>query len=138
MFDVSVNYLAVLLAAVASMVAGYVWYHPAVMGKTWMKLLGKSEADIKAQSKDMGRIYGLTFVAALVTAYVLAHFLILVGAVTLSEAVMTAIWAWLGFVATAMLTNSLFSGKPLQLWGIESGYVLVSMIVQAVVLTIVT
>ncbi len=137
MFDVSVNYVGVLLAGVSNMVVGYVWYNPAVFGKTWMKLLGKTESDLKAASKNMGMMYGMTFVASLLTAYVLAHFLVLVGSTTMSEAVMTAFWAWLGFVATAMFANALFSGKPMKLFAIESVYVLVALVVQAVVLTMV-
>ncbi|MBT4289091.1 MAG: DUF1761 domain-containing protein [Deltaproteobacteria bacterium] len=43
----NVDYIAVAVATVSSYVLGFVWYHWAVFGKTWAKLLGmtKDEAD---------------------------------------------------------------------------------------------
>lgn len=38
-----VNYLAVLVSAIASMVLGMIWYNPSVFGNTWMKLSKLSE-----------------------------------------------------------------------------------------------
>ena len=34
---VEVNYISILLAAVASMALGFLWYGPYVLGKQWMK-----------------------------------------------------------------------------------------------------
>ena len=42
-----INWLAVLLAFVASMAIGFVWYMPAVLGKRWMAAIGKTEEDLK-------------------------------------------------------------------------------------------
>ncbi|MDO8488446.1 MAG: DUF1761 family protein [bacterium] len=36
---VPVNYLAILAAAVLSMVLGFLWFGP-LFGQTWMKLMG--------------------------------------------------------------------------------------------------
>ena len=51
---VSINYLAVLVAAIASIVLGFVWYGP-LFGKTWTQLMGfdkKKMDDMK--KKGMG------------------------------------------------------------------------------------
>lgn len=39
---VPVNYIAVILAAVAANVLGFIWYGP-LLGKQWMKLSGMSQ-----------------------------------------------------------------------------------------------
>src|SRR5437016_6328397 len=95
----SINYLSVLLAAVASMVVGFVWYGPMLFGSRWMKLMGLTKADMDAAKKQMGVMYGKSFIAALVTAYVLAYILALTGSMNTMAAVTVAFWAWLGFIA---------------------------------------
>mgnify|MGYP000498174379 CR=1 FL=1 len=50
--NIEVNYLAVLLAGVVSMVLGFVWYSPAVLGKPWMKERGMSADSLKKAQKE--------------------------------------------------------------------------------------
>jgi hypothetical protein len=42
-----INWLAVLLAFVSTMLIGFVWYMPAVLGKGWMAAIGKTQEDLK-------------------------------------------------------------------------------------------
>lgn len=42
----NVNYVSVLVATLATLVVGYVWYHPKVFAKDWMKLIGLKEKDL--------------------------------------------------------------------------------------------
>ena len=74
--EVNVNYLAVLLAAIASMIVGFVYYNPSVAGKAWMKETGYKPDALKKEQKEMGKYYGLSFVLALLTAYVLTHVMV--------------------------------------------------------------
>jgi len=69
----SVNYLAVLIAAVASMAWGFVWYHEKVAGSRWMAYIGKTAEQIQEDYSPI--IFLPTFVGALVGTYVLALFL---------------------------------------------------------------
>lgn len=136
--NVEVNYIAVLLAGVASMVVGFVWYSPLLFAKRWMKLQGHTEASMKAAQKQMGMMYGLSFVLALVTAYVLYHVMALSENFfhypMLQTGLTTAFWSWLGFVAPVQATDVIFGNKKWELFGINTGYQLVSLLVMAVVL----
>ncbi len=134
MQQVSVNLMAVLLCGVASMVIGFVWYSKALFGSTWMKLSGISEAQMKKANSNMVMLYGTMFIASLVMAYVLAHFAKYAGAMSLTDGVVAGFWAWLGFVATTMLTNVLYEGKPVKLYLINSGYQLVTLVVMGIIL----
>ena len=60
-FDV--NWIAVVVAALAGFLVGGIWYGP-IMGKTWMGAVGLTEEQIK--QGNMGAIYGGAFAFSLV------------------------------------------------------------------------
>ena len=131
MVSYAVNYVAIIVAAIANMVVGYLWYSKMLFGKAWMKLMGK---------KDMGKkdsmlmMMGAGYVSSVVMAYVLAIFIQLNGAATPLAGAMTAFWAWLGFVATVTLGSVLWEGKSIQLWVLNAAHHLVGMAVMGAVL----
>ena len=64
-----INFLAVLVAALSSFVVGFVWYNPKVFGTIWMNEIGMTEE--KAKQGNMAKIFGLTFVFALMLAFIM-------------------------------------------------------------------
>ncbi len=140
--NVEVNYLAVLLAAVASMVVGFVWYSPMLFGKQWSKLMGFTTEGIKKAQKEMGKWYGVSFVLALVTAYVLTHVMAMAMNFfhysPVSTGLTSAFWMWLGFIMPVQATGVIFGkehGKDQwKIFGINTGYQLVSLLVMGVVI----
>ena len=129
-----INFAAVAVSGIASMAIGFLWYSPLLFGKTWMKLTGMTEKTMAQTKSKMGVTYGISFVASLVMAYVLAHFIDLVSATTVAEGIQVGILAWLGFVATTMITTVLFDNKPWKLYAINCGYQLASVLVMATIL----
>jgi hypothetical protein len=116
------NWLGIIAAAVASMVVGYIWYGP-LFGKAWMKLMGIKDM---ADKSEMPKIYGIMFVASLVTAYVLLLF---------GASIDTAFWVWLGFQAPLLLNSVLFEKKPWNLYFINAGYQLAALVTMSFVLS---
>src|SRR6185437_17060259 len=110
--NVQVNYLAVVLAALSSMVVGSLWYMPATFGKYWMKYTGVKPNRSKMSGAQMAWMYGSVFVASLVTAYILAHVTYLANRFFqnsyLYDALMTAFWLWLGFTAARLYVHDTF------------------------------
>lgn len=139
--NVEVNYLGVLLAGVASMVVGFLWYSPMLLGKPWMKLMGYTEEGLKKAQKEMGKLYGLSFVISLITAYVLSHVMTLSENFfhysRLSTGVITAFWMWLGFVMPVQMTGTIFGDKKWKLFKINTGFQLVSLVLMGIVLAMV-
>lgn len=127
---VTVNYTAVVVAAVASFVAGWIWYGP-LFGKTWTKLSGHTMGNKDSMMQSMV----IMFVGALVTAWVLSAFLKLTGTTTLSASLPVALWAWLGFQAPGALGVVLWEGKSWNLFFLNAAYKLVDLLVIAAVLT---
>lgn len=132
---VSINYVAVLLAAVASFVLGALWYS-ALFGKSWMKLMGFDQRKLQGMKKGVWKSYAAGFVAALVMSYVLAHFVKYAQAATALEGIAAGFWVWLGFVATIMLGAVIWEGKPPKLYAINAGYYLVSLALMGAILAV--
>lgn len=132
MAQIPINYVAVAVAAVASIVIGALWYSPFLFGKLWMKLSGLSAKQLAQQKKKgMTQSYVLQFVASAVMAFVLAHFIVYGGVKTLMNAAQAAFWVWLGFIATTSLAAVLWCGKPWKLYLLDNAEMLISLIVMA-------
>ena len=136
--DISVNYLSVVLAAVASMVVGFLWYSPVLFAKPWMKLMGYTSKTMKPDNSTMGKTYIVSFVVSMVTAYVLFHVMVLSANFFQYSALQTgltsAFFMWLGFVAPVQLTDVLFGKKKMQLFVINTGYQLTALLVMGLVI----
>lgn len=130
----NVNLVGVFVAAIASMVVGFLWYGP-LFGKPWMKLMGMKSPP-KMDSK-MQKTYAMSFVGSIVTAYVLSVFAGLMGAKTVVDGMMAGFWAWLGFAAPIQMTEVLFGGKSWNLYYINTGYFLASLLVMGATLVLV-
>jgi hypothetical protein len=61
------NFIAVLVASLASLLIGYVWYNPKVFGSIWMREAGLTEEELKKGS--MVKIFGLTIIYSLLLAF---------------------------------------------------------------------
>lgn len=66
------NWLGYILAAISTLVIGFIWYHPKTFGTTWMRSVGMTEE--KMASANMGLTYGLALFMALMVAMFLASF----------------------------------------------------------------
>lgn len=118
LFDV--NWIAVVVAALAGFAIGGIWYGP-VMGKKWMGAVGLTEEQIG--SGNMLAIYGGAFAFSLLASWTLAHtFASYMAEMSMSVKVMTAFGVGLGFVVPSIGTNYLFSQKSKVLFFIDAGY----------------
>jgi hypothetical protein len=71
-----VNLLAVLVAAVASMMVGFLWYSPLLFATPWTVLMGynpNDKAQMDAMRKGAGKLYAISFLCSLVAAFVLGR-----------------------------------------------------------------
>lgn len=130
MFDTSsVSVVAVIVAAIANVVIGTVWYMPAVFGRRWAELAGRP---IDTSPNPM--LYAIAVIGSLVTAYVLALVVSAVGAATITDGIVTGLVVWVGFQATNQAVGGAFEGRPWMLWGINTANGAVSMAVMGAIL----
>ena len=127
---ININYLAVVAAAIGSMILGAIWYGP-LFGKVWMKLMGwgnMSPEQIAEMKKKSGKGYFWMFIGNLVMGYVTAWVIGATGAATLSAGLMTGFWLWLGYIATVSLGGVLWEGKPVKLWKLNNAFNLLNLL----------
>jgi len=133
-----INHLAILIAAIAGWLVGAVWY--GLLGKAWVEAQGRTMEEFKAQQAAMvGKFSGqlpfiFAFLANLVMAWVLAGMVGHIGSVTVRSAVISALFAWLGFVVTTMLVNNAFTGRRYMLLAIDAGHWLAVLVIMGIVI----
>ena len=132
--DYTVNYLAVVVAAVVGFIIGFLWHGP-LFGKTWLRLSGISEKQAReAKMEDMWKQMLIAFICQLIMAYVIAMFVSLIGIVDVVGAVMFAFWAWLGFLVTTHINGVLWEKKSVNLFYFSIVYLLVLLVVQTIII----
>ncbi len=133
-----INYVAVLVCGVLSMVIGAVWYGP-LFGKKWMEICGATFADAEARKKmqkEAMPLYAVQFVLSLLQLYILANLLVWGG--WSDRSVWVAFFIWLGFImpttAAAAMWNNDASKVKWARFLIQSGCQFVTSLVFGLVL----
>ena len=137
--DVEVNLMGVILATVAAMLVGSIWYSKSVFGASWMKMVGIDES--KMGKEGLKPMIGM-LVMAFIASYVLAHVTYLASSFYtdmsyLASALTTAFWVWLGFVAYSTVSSDLFELRPKKLTAINLSGQLVTFLAMAFVIGII-
>jgi hypothetical protein len=134
---VGINFWAVLVCAIASMAIGFLWYSPILFANAWMRLMGidpNDKAKIAEMQKGAGKLYGLSFVASIASALVLAKIIDIASIDTIAYGMKIGFAVWLGFVTTVQLTGALFGKQPTKLYLINTGYQLVCYLAMGAIL----
>jgi uncharacterized protein YacL len=136
MYEIHVNYIAILVVAVISFLIGAVWYSPVMFAKQWIKATNKTEDDLKKGAGTTA--YIISFIAWLIASYVLAviidYSVDVYSSPQFLYGILAAFLCWFGFVAATSLVHNLFAQRPTILWLIDSGYVLVALLISGAVL----
>lgn len=130
-----INYWAVLLAMLSSMIVGSIWYTPKVFGTRWARL---AKVDMSGSAKSAVWPIITTVLVSFITAWVLAgasaiawHFYqgsFFIGAVV------TAILLWAGFTAARFITHDAFEGRPTSLTVMNIAHEIITVVVMAVII----
>lgn len=126
------NYLAVFVSALTSFLIGGLWYSPVMFSNAWMKENGFKEEDLK--DANMAKIFGTSFVLALIIAFNLAAF---IGSNSdLSFGLFAGFAAGFGWVAMSLGMTYLFERKSFKLFLINAGYHIVTYTIMGGILAV--
>jgi Protein of unknown function (DUF1761) len=121
----TVNILAIVIAAVAAWIFGAAYY--GALGKQWVAALGTSMDALKAQNAGKSSVakaspFVLSFVAELIMAFVLWGIVFHVGTFSIRSGIISGVVCWLGFVLTTIATNNAYPGRKVMLTVIDAGH----------------
>ena len=131
--EVSINWVAVLVAAVVNIVVGSLWYGP-IFGRAWKHMMGITDESMRNMRLSPMQAMVGGFITAIVMAYVLAHFVVTNGAVGVKGALELSFWIWLGFMATVTAGSFLWENRPFKLFVLNAAQQLVSLVLMAIVI----
>lgn len=130
-----VNYWAVVVATLSTLVVGSIWYTPKVFGTYWMRV-----ARVDREAADQRGIWPIlvTVAVSFITAWVLA------GAISIAhefydgtflvDALVTGVLLWAGFTGARIVTHDAFEGRPAGLTALTLGHELITVLVMSLVI----
>jgi hypothetical protein len=128
----SVNFIAVLVAALANFIIGFLFHGP-LFGKVWMRLANVVPT---GNEKFSGMIPQMVknYIANVLFAYVLGVMISYTGATGAMTGAVFAFWVWLGFVVTTTSIEVIWLKRSVKLWLFEAVASLVSILVMGAIL----
>jgi hypothetical protein len=130
-----INYFAVIVATLSTMIVGSIWYTPKVFGNYWMRAANVTPS---GRASDAVRPIVITVIVSFVTAWVLA------GAAYISwdfyggsffvNTLVTALILWAGFTAARFITHDAFDGRPTGLTVLNVAHELVTIVIMAIII----
>lgn len=131
----AINYIAVVLALISSMIIGSIWYTPRVFGKYWMKAANVTPS---GKASDAVKPILITLVVSFITAWVLAGAIAIsfnfYGGSFLVNALVTGLILWAGFTAARFITHDAFDGRPTGLTVLNVAHEFVTIMVMALII----
>lgn len=130
--EISVNYWAIIVGAILSMVIGAIWYGP-IFGKKWMEIVGVDPNDketLAKMQKSAMPMYIVQFVLTLFQILVLAH---LIADTKLVGGLERSLWIWAAFIIPTLAGAVMWTNDSGRIkWSrflIQGGYQLIIFIV---------
>ncbi len=140
--DIHINMTALMVAVVANFILGFVWYTP-LFGKVWGKEMGY-DPNFKPPGSELAKGMVFMVVGNFLMAWVFAHNIAVWNPLTWglppsaesasTNAIMAAVFTWLGFYFPGDLGSTAWERKSWTLFFINTGYHLVSLLLVAFIL----
>jgi len=132
----TINWLAVVICVIVSMISGSLWYNPKTFFPMWWRVVGNGRE--QPGMENMGMTWALTVVSSFVQAVAMSLMVTAMGSMTggatLASGAMAGFMLWFGFIAPTYLVNKLFAGHGLKIWAIEVGNHLVNFVLFGAIL----
>ncbi len=124
-----INHLAVFVSAIAFFILGWVWYD-ALFGRIWMSLAGHTVSSTSGMTP--------MFVGSFILGWALAYVVAIALADTTNpnparHGIEFGIFIGLGVFGTMLGVMYIYEARPLALWAINTGYVVIGMAIMGAI-----
>lgn len=134
--NLSMQILAVIIASFIHMFLGALWYSPALFGKKWMKLNKITKKSIEeAKKQGMQKEHTLSFISIIFTNIGLLFLLQSLNTITLISGLLYGLMLGIFFSAATTFPNYVYENKSFSLWGINSGYPVIALALNGMLMT---
>ena len=129
-----INYLAILIAAVAGFAFGAAYYM--TLSRPWLAAIGKTKEELAAAGKGSPVPFIVSIIALAIMAWTLAGIMGHLGAgqVTVKNGIISALFVWLGFVITTLSVNYAFGQRKPMLTVIDGIHWLGVLVIQGAII----
>ena len=131
---IDVNYWAVVLATVSTMIVGSIWYTPKVFGNYWMRVARFDNTSDRGAVGPIVTTLIVSFISAWVLAITTQVAWIALDGNYLLMAITTGLMLWAGFTAARFITHDVFEGRPTGLTILNIAHELVTVLVMALII----
>ena len=126
------NWLAIIVAAIAFFGLAAVWYQPRVMGRKWMEAAGVEPPDAAPSPMLFAGVLAAYFIMAVVLAMIARG----LGASSFGDGLALGLATGIAFVAAQAWVNVSFEGRSKDLVLVNGGIGVIGHVVMAIIVTI--
>ncbi len=126
------NWLAILVAAVAFFALGALWYQPKVMGNKWMKAAGVDPSEASPNPW----IFVGTLIAYFLMAMVLAVIAQGIGASSVGDGLVLGLFTGVVFVGAQAWVNATYEGRSLDLVLVNGGVGVLGHVIMGIIVSV--
>lgn len=121
------NIAAIIVMAIIYMGIGWLWYSKLFADQ--LACCPTNTPREHEEKKECWTCYLVEFLLACVMGYVLSMIVLATTTETVLGGLKVGFWAWLGFIATTMLSKVLWTHKPMTKFYICSGFYLIMLLI---------
>ena len=134
MESVSLNWVAIMVAAFVAYVLGAIWYSPVMFVKPWMRLIGVPEAEMNGPRPGFAVALVLQALVTVVQAAVLAVIIDWAGVTNPFGGAAVALLVAFGLIAADHLKLMVFEKRPFMLVVINNGYTAAGLLLMGLII----
>ena len=131
MSNIRLNWVAILVAAIASFLFEALWY--SVFMSEWLAGIGRTKEWLMSSGMSPALQYGVAILCAVIAAAVLSACIQVSGEQTAIRGIICGAVIWFGFIATNMATEYIFEVRTLQIYAVNAGFSLINLILMGAI-----
>ncbi len=126
MSNIRLNWVAILVAAIASFLFEALWY--SVFMNEWLSGIGRTREWLMSSGMSPALQYAVAILCAVIMATVLSICIQVSGEHSARRGILAGALVWIGFVATTWATEYIFEVRTLKIYAVNAGFWLFDLI----------
>ena len=131
MSNIRLNWVAILVAAIASFLFEALWF--SVFMNEWLAGIGRTKEWLVATGPNPAIQYAVAILCSIIAAAVLSICIQASGEQTARRGILCAAVIWFGFIATSWAKACIFEVRTFQIFAIYTGYYLIDLILMGAI-----